>query len=164
MNTRFVASCVVTFLLTFEARSDQDVQKAKAQPAAADTAAISDEQVYQQLVLKRQFEEFKGQLIRLAQRLEQSGDASNQNKAKILRQAIAAVNESGVEIKFEKLINHLKSAGKDLTLDDLTTIMEKHEDLHADIRAILVILLADDRDRLKKDIEIWKLRVEALKR
>src|ERR1700730_1886182 len=159
MNGRFVVPCLAALLLSSQALSaEQEGQKTKAQPIKApasttNTTGLSDEQVYQQLVLKLQFEEFKSQLIRLARRLEQSGDASNQTKAKILRQAITAVNESGVEIKFEKLINHLKSVGKDLTLDDLTSIMEKHEDLHADIRAILVILLADDRDRLKKEIE-----------
>jgi hypothetical protein len=151
MKTRLIACCLLALFLTSTAWSEEP-------------PAISNEQVYQQQLLKDQFEQFKSQLIRLAQRLEQSDDPANQNKAKVLRQAISAVNESGVEIKFDKLINTLKSVGKDLTLDDLCSIMEKHEDLHANIRAILVILLADDRDRLKKDIDIWELRIEALKR
>src|SRR5260370_11841677 len=129
-----------------------------------DASGLANEEAYQQARLKEQFDQFKSQLIRLAQRLEQSPEPSNKDKAKILRQAISKVNDLGTEIKFEKLVNQLRSAGKDLTLDDLSSTMEKQADLHADIRSILVILLTDDRGRLKKDIEAWKIRIAALKR
>src|SRR5258708_14227464 len=154
-------SLLVAWTFAATARAESGDGKAEARnkrEASVDAKGVADEEAYRQARLKEQFEQFKSQLIRLAQRLEQTSDASNTDKAKVLRQAINKVNDLGTEIKFERLVNQLRSAGKDLTLDDLSSIMEKQEDLHADIRSILVILLTDDRGRIKKEIEAWKIR------
>ncbi|MFL5243352.1 MAG: hypothetical protein ACJ8FY_14700 [Gemmataceae bacterium] len=156
---------ILSFSTTARAVSDDTIDLAKNNPEAKPgPKGSADDQANQQARLKEQFDQFKSQLIRLAQRLEQSPDPSNKEKAKVLRQAISKVNDLGTEIKFEKLVNQLRLAGKDLTLDDLSSIMEKQADLHADIRSILVILLSDNSGRLRKDIESWKLRIAALKR
>src|SRR5260370_6053784 len=111
------------------------------------------------------FEEVKNQLIRLADRLAQSSDPANKDKAKILRDAINKVNDVGIETKFTKLVNLIKNASKDVSIDDLANIQAQHEDLTKDIRAIIAILLTDNRDaELRRKIKDLERRIAELKK
>ena len=87
--------------LAFAATARAESGDGKAEPknnreTIVDPKGAADEEAYRQARLKEQFEQFRSQLIRLAQRLEQSSDASNTDKAKVLRQAINKVNDLGI--------------------------------------------------------------------
>jgi hypothetical protein len=170
MVRRILATlCVTTLLgaLAVRAADDPVRSKAGAKSARPDdskldpTSAISEE-AYREARLKMQFEEFKQQLLRLAQRLEK--DPANKDKAAVLKRAIDKVSEDNVEVKFDKLVNLLK-AQKEIGLDDLGNILRENEDLTKDIRSLIAILLTDDRSgELKRQIRELQERIKELKR
>ncbi|MFL5241155.1 MAG: hypothetical protein ACJ8FY_03525 [Gemmataceae bacterium] len=173
MMRRLFATLLMTALAgVLTLRAADEPSKAKGKPpadkkdeASLDPKGTLTEAEYQQARLKMQFDEFKNQLIRLADRLAQSSDPANKDKAKILREAINKVNDVGVEIKFEKLVNLIKNASKDVSIDDLANIQAQHEDLTKDIRAIIAILLTDNRDaELRRKIKDLERRIAELKK
>src|SRR5260370_32941619 len=96
----------VAFGATARAESgDGKAEPKNKREAIVDPRGVADEEAYRQARLKEQFEQFKSQVIRLAQRLEQNNDASNTDKAKGLRHAINNGNDLGTEIKFGKLVS-----------------------------------------------------------
>lgn len=93
----------------------------------------------------RQFQEFEAQLIRLATRLERSGRPEDRERAANLKKAIALAAEENVDSRFEKLIDILKTS-KTLTTSDVDRAIAENHDLAEDLRAILNLLLIDNRD------------------
>src|SRR5258707_14534420 len=61
--------------------------------------------------MKRQFEEFKLSLLRLAHRMENSSREEDKQKALVLKDALAEANKMGIEHKMNGLINAVKSQG-----------------------------------------------------
>src|SRR5437868_5861719 len=59
--------------------------------------------------LKQEFREFKQSLLRLAQSLELSSKQEDKDKAALLREAIERSATGGVDAKFNKLIETLRS-------------------------------------------------------
>ena len=100
----------------------------------------------QQERLKRQFDNFKQKLLGLALRMENSGKPEDREKAKILRQAIKKASDEGVETKFSSLIDTLKTNDAFKNTEQLQEILKQNEQLRNDLRAIMELLLRDDRD------------------
>ncbi|MGH9676915.1 MAG: hypothetical protein ACRD36_07415, partial [Candidatus Acidiferrum sp.] len=118
----------------------------------------------QQDRLRRQFEEFKQALLRLKQRLEVSPKPEDREKALVLTQAIAKASEQGTDAKFTALIAALKGSDSFKDLDALQLILDKNQDLRKDIRALIELLLKDDRDaQLKREREDYARMLEKLK-
>ena len=63
----------------------------------------------EQAQLKQEFLEFKQSLLRLAQNLELSTKPENKEKAAMLRQALEQAAQKGVDAKFNKLIETMRS-------------------------------------------------------
>jgi hypothetical protein len=125
-------------------RADEPV-KSQPPPAAAGDAALSQE------ILSRQFRDFKQALLRLAQRLEGSSKPEDRERAVNLKKAIALASEKEVDSEFEKLIALLK-ASKSLSLQEIQEAMSRNQMLAQDIKSILALLLADNRDdELKRE-------------
>jgi len=110
-----------------------------ANPPAAGDSALNQE------ILSRQFRDFKQALLRLAQRLETSSKPEDRERAVNLKKAIAVAGEKEVDSEFEKLIALLK-ASRSLSLQEIQEAMSRNQMLAQDIKAILAILLADNRD------------------
>jgi hypothetical protein len=127
MTRRLVASLFVAAVaFTLWAHADQ----AKPKPSAAlEEAALKQER------LARQFRDFESALLRLAQRMEQSTNPEDREKAAILKKAIARAATDGVTTKFDRLIALLKEE-RALNLDDLQKARSVNKDLAEDIRAI----------------------------
>jgi hypothetical protein len=119
--------------------------KTQPPPAAAGDAALNQE------ILSRQFRDFKQALLRLAQRLEGSSKPEDRERAVNLKKAIALASEKEVDSEFEKLIALLK-ASKSLSLQEIQEAMSRNQMLAQDIKSILALLLADNRDdELKRE-------------
>src|ERR1700730_19331003 len=118
-------------------RADEPVKSQP--PAAAGDSALNQE------ILSRQFRDFKQALLRLAQRLEGSSKPEDRERAVNLKKAIALASEKEVDSEFEKLIALLK-ASKSLSLQEIQEAMSRNQMLAQDIKSILAILLADNRD------------------
>jgi tetratricopeptide (TPR) repeat protein len=125
-------------------------------PAAGDKPpdAIKGEALENQVTLARRFQSFEQALIRLAQKLERSSKPEDREKAANLKKAMALVSDEGVTLKFEKLIATLQKPSTSLSLNEIKDAMEQNKMLAEDIRAILQLLLSDDRDAwLKAEIK-----------
>jgi len=90
------------FLLTVVHAADKPIplktsgksNKTEAPSGIGDPRVRIDDAATQQDQLKRQFDEFKQSLLRLAQRLENSSRQEDRDKAAILRQAIQRMGEA----------------------------------------------------------------------
>lgn len=147
--TRHVLASVLTAALAFVliARADDLGKKddAKASPAKGGATLDKDDAALKQERLKVQFQDFEAKLLRVKQRLERSSKPEDLEKARVLQRAIDEAGKAGTDNKFDKLVNDLKTS-KALDLDTVEILAKKNEDLANDIRAILRILLTDNRD------------------
>jgi len=117
MTSRLLAALGVTalaFVLAAQAAEPIKINKPADRPSA--TPDLSPEQIdlqqreaaQKQDQLKRQFDEFKQSLLRLAHRLESSTKQEDKDRAAILKDAIKVASEQGVDTKFATLISKLK--------------------------------------------------------
>jgi len=130
----------------------------------ADPKIKIEDAANQQEALKRRFDDFKQQLLALAQRMENSAKAEDREKAKILRQAIKKASEEGVETQFSSLIDMLRGNEAFKNTEQLQLILAENEKLRKNLRSILELLLKDDRDaQLKAEREATQKLLEELK-
>src|SRR5262249_50325796 len=123
-----------------------------------------DDAANQQERLKRQFDEFKAALLRLAQRLESNPDPKEKAKGEQLKKALTKVGEQGIDAKFTALVAALKKTDAFQKLDELDAILGKNEDLRKDPLELLALLQEDDRDsQLRKEREEIQRMLERLK-
>ena len=135
-----------------------------ADPPADKTPARLDEAVVNQEILGRQFREFEQSLLRLAQRLERSPKPEDRDRAANLKKAIALAGDQGIDAKFERLSGVLRSS-KDLSLQELKEAMEENRMVTEDIKAILALLMTDNRDlALRKEKDRLTKLLNELKR
>jgi hypothetical protein len=129
-----------------------------------DPKLLIEDAATQQDRLKRQFEDFKQSLLRLAQRLESSSRQEDQDKAKVLRDAIKQASDEGIDTKFSSLVEALRDKDAFKNLEQLQTVMEQNKDLRNDIRKLIELLLKDDRDaELRRQREETTRLLERLK-
>jgi hypothetical protein len=136
--------------LKIDSKGKSDVKRSD----GADPKVKIEDAANQQEALKRQFDDFKQKLLGLAQRMENSAKPEDREKAKVLRQAIKKASEEGVETKFSSLIDTLKTNDAFKNTEQLQEILKQNEELRRDLRAIMDLLLKDDRDaelRRKKE-------------
>ncbi len=125
------------------------------EPAKSDPkpSITKDELALKKEIDARKFRELQQALLRLAQRLENSSKPEDRERAASIRKAIDLASTSGVDTRFDRLIGLLKKT-KELNLEEVTEAMNDTKMLVADIRAILALLLSDNRDeRLKEERE-----------
>jgi len=114
--------------------------------------------------LRRQFDEFKLKLLRLAQTLENSTKPEDREKAKVLRQAIQKASAEGVETRFSSLIEMLRGGKSSVNTEQLQEILNENDELRKILREIIELLLKDDRDaELKRQIAEARRLLEELK-
>ncbi len=166
------AWCVTTLALALTSRAADPKpsppparEKDKVKEADdVDPKARISEAASQQERLRRQFEEFKQSLLRLKQRLESSPKPEDREKARVLNDALAKASEQGTDTKFTTLVAALQNSDAFKDLDQLGAILDKNEDLRKDLRALIELLLKDDRDaQLKKERELYTRMLEQLK-
>jgi hypothetical protein len=118
----------------------------------------------QQEHLKRQFDEFKLKLLRLAQTMENSTKQEDREKAKILRAALNKASAEGIETRFTTLIEMLSGRNAANNTEALQDILKENDELRRVLRDIIELLTKDDRDlELKKEIERTRRLLEELK-
>jgi hypothetical protein len=131
--------------------SKSDDSKSKDDKPAA---VIQAEGRENQQMLERRFKDFQQSLLRLAQRLEKSTKPEDRQRADTLKKAIAMVSEQGVDVKFTGLIEILKKNSTSLSIPEIKEAMDQNKMLAEDIREILALLMADNRDDyLKSEIK-----------
>src|SRR5579875_3116988 len=114
--------------------------------------------------LRRQFDDFKQKLLRLAQTMENSTKPEDREKAKILREAIKKASAEGVETRFSALIELLRSGSSSSNTDQLQEILDQNRELRQILHEIMELLLKDDRDaELKRQIAEARRLLEELK-
>src|SRR5262249_30221493 len=108
-----------------------------------------------QEILARKFPDFEQAQVRLTQRMEQSDKAAEREKAGVLRKALPAASKEGTDLKFQKLIQLLRTShALDGSLNDLEEVLRQNKMVAADIAAILKLLLEDDRlAKLREDAD-----------
>lgn len=122
----------------------------RAEAPKPDAKTVIDDASLLQAQLKAQFDSFKGKLAILAGRLE-NGTPQDKEKARALRAAVKLIAERGVDGRFDSLIRGLKAKGADQNIDILATVLKDNEELRSDLRKLIALLAADDRDQQLKD-------------
>ncbi|MCS6850487.1 MAG: hypothetical protein NZ700_04875, partial [Gemmataceae bacterium] len=107
-------------------------------------ASIKDMAALQQEILARQFREFEQSLLRLAQRMERSSKQEDRDKAAVLKQAIELASREQIDTRFDKLIALLKGSSA-ANLQEVQTLINDSEQLAQSLRAMLALLLSDNR-------------------
>jgi hypothetical protein len=123
------------------------------EPAKPPAPPSGDEAAVNQEILARQFRDFEQALLRLAQRLERSSRPEDRERAANLKKAIALASDQGVDAKFDKLVGVLR-VSKSLSVQEIQEAMTENQMVSKDIKAILVLLMTDNRDdELKREQE-----------
>ncbi len=159
-----------TFALTARAQErlpvkigPRDKSDVKRSEDKTDPKAKIEDAATEQERLRRQFDDFKQKLLRLAQTMENSTKPEDREKAKILREAIKKASAEGVETRFSSLIEMLRggSSGNTETLQD---ILNENKELRQILQQIMELLLKDDRDaELKRQIAEARRLLDELK-
>jgi hypothetical protein len=140
------------------------VQAQDAKPAKEDNKAIQADVTGSQERLKQQFKDFTTDLLRLAQRLENSPKAEDRDKAQALKNALKAASEQGIEVKFTTLILALKTSNAFKNIDTLQGVLTQNQEIRDDLRKLIDVLLKDDRESaLRKEREEVQKLLEKLK-
>ncbi|HLW66171.1 MAG TPA: hypothetical protein VKS79_12740 [Gemmataceae bacterium] len=116
---------------------------------------LKNQVIREQEKLGREYKQFEGMLLRLAQTLDKSPAPEDRDKAQSLRKAIDIANQQQVENRFGKLLTTLV-ASKTLTYEDLEKAAGQNEELIKILRSMLDLLLTDN-ELLRKKEEIIKL-------
>jgi hypothetical protein len=131
-------------------------------PPKKPNANLLEEAALQQERLRIQYGKFEQSLLTLAQRLERSSKPEDQARAKTLKEAIQEASKVGINLKFDKLVATLRSSNN-LDLQAIKEAMTQSDILAQDIRAILALLLSDNRDeQLKAEKEKLQKLLEML--
>ena len=140
------------------------VQAQDAKPAKEDNKAVQVDVTGSQERLKQQFKDFTTDLLRLAQRLENSPKAEDRDKAQALKNALKAASEQGIEVKFTTLILALKTSNAFKNIDTLQGVLTQNQEIRDDLRKLIDVLLKDDRESaLRKEREEVQKLLEKLK-
>jgi hypothetical protein len=159
-----------TFVLTARAQErlpvkigPRDKSDVKRSEDKTDPKKRIEDAATEQERLRRQFDDFKQKLLRLAQTMENSTKPEDREKAKVLRDAIKKASAEGVETRFSSLIEMLRGNSSTNT-EQLQEILNENKELREILRDIMELLLKDDRDaELKKEIAEARRLLEELK-
>jgi hypothetical protein len=165
-----LGTLATTFVLTARAQDrlpvkigPRDKSDVKRSEDKANPKSKIEDVATEQERLRRQFDDFKQKLLRLAQTMENSTKPEDREKAKVLRQAIQKASAEGVETRFSSLIEMLRggSSGNTETLQDILT---ENKELRQILLDILELLKKDDRDaELKRQIAEARRLLDELK-
>jgi hypothetical protein len=123
-----------------------------------------DDQAAREIRMQALYSDFKSALLRLSQRMANSPKKEDQDRAKLLQQALEKAQEEGIDNSFDKLVTLLKAANPQ-DQAAITKAMNETDDLVKRLRAILALLMTDNRDaELKRQIAEAQRRLEELKR
>jgi hypothetical protein len=143
--------------------------KPEAKPKAVENDKIEvkptvDDLAAKQIRMQALFSDFKSALLRLSQRMANSPKPEDRERAKLLKQALEKASEEGIDNSFDKLVTILKAAKPD-DQNAINKAMTETDDLVKRLRAILALLMTDNRDaELKRLIAEATRRLEELKR
>jgi len=147
--------CSALFLvLAVQAQPPESSVKPKTGEPAKDNVIREEDR------LLREWKQFEGVLVRMAQRLDKGSNPEDKARAEGLRKAIDLANKEGVENRFQKLITTLVTS-KTLTVDDLQKATEQNTELIKIMRDMLELLLTDNevlrrREEIARITEILK--------
>ncbi len=140
------------------------VQAQDSKPAKSDSKAVQTDVTGSQERLKQQFKDFTTDLLRLAQRLENSPKAEDRDKAQALKNALKSASEQGIEVKFSTLILSLRTSNAFKNIDTLQGVLTQNQEIRDDLRKLIDVLLKDDRESaLRKEREEVQKLLEKLK-
>ncbi|MEO2089902.1 MAG: hypothetical protein ABGY75_10450, partial [Gemmataceae bacterium] len=127
-------------------------------------AATPDELKNKQEEIKKNFQQFKETLFRLATRLEKSDRQEAKDQAKVIRTALELAEKQGVDGQFSKLVTGIAAAKNAL---DYGKLSEEDKQLVKMLNDIMTILQTDDETaRLREErmkIEAFIKELNALK-
>jgi hypothetical protein len=150
MTRRLLASlCVTAMAFVVVARAEPP----KVDPKKDDAKTKLENSAEEQDRLKRQFEELKQSLLRLAQRLESRSNPDDKEKAQVIKNALAKAGELDINSKFNSLITTLKAANTFKDIDALEKVLDTNDALRKDIDVIIELLMKDNDAAAKKEKE-----------
>jgi hypothetical protein len=164
LGSLILALAALALLVGVDAlRADPKTKPARVDEKIDSPASMEDLRIKQER-MQRLFSDFKGALLRLSQRMAVSPRPEDREKSKVLKMAIEKANEEGIENSFDKLVAILKMS-QVVELNNVEKALSENKDLTSRIRAILALLLTDNRDaELRAQREETQRRIEEIKR
>jgi hypothetical protein len=132
-------------LVTISFAQDQPPAKAQSKPLSEER----DQAILTQQRLASQYQAFEMSLLHLTERLERSKRPEDQERAKLLKEAIKKSSELAVDKKFDGLIELLRT-NKSVTINEVKDAMDRSKMLADDIQTILALLLSTNSDAQRK--------------
>jgi hypothetical protein len=152
------------FVLTSALTAQPPSAPASPGAAPAATPASQDELKAKQENIKKNFQQFKEVLFRLATRLEKSDRQEAKDQAKVIRTALESAEKQGVDGQFSKLVTGIAAAKSGFDYEKLT---EEDKQLLKMLNEIMAILQTDDETaRLREErmkIEAFLKELKAIK-
>ncbi len=160
----FIAAAAFALLARAEPTDPPKDAKKAPEKEKLDVKLTAEDLAAKQIRMQALYSDFKGALLRLSQRMANSPKPEDRERAKLLKQALEKANEEGIDNSFDKLVTILKAAKPD-DQAGFTKALNETDDLSKRLRAILALLMTDNRDaELKKQITEATRRLEELKR
>jgi hypothetical protein len=132
-----------------------------AEPAAdASPKEIRDTAAMREMIIAQKYRDFEQALVRLAQRLEKSSKPEDREKARVLQEAISRAGQSGINVRFEKLIGLLRES-KSNNLAEIKDAIEHGDRIAKEMREMLALLMKDSD--LESNRKLQKRLAELIK-
>lgn len=117
--------------------------------------ASSTDPVLEQSLIAARYRQLEDLLLRIAQRMERSGNPETSKKARVIQRALKEARDKAIAVNLTQLAESLKKPG----LAELKKAVEQGGALRGDLEQLLLALLADDennQDKIKQLQELIK--------
>lgn len=145
---------VVGLLLSLAAAGFAAQQPPAAPPASQPSAQPEDPAIEQSLIAAR-YRQLEDLLLRIAQKLERSGNPENSKKARVIHKALKEARDKAISVNLGQLAEALKKPG----LAELKKAVEQGSAVKVDLEQLLLALLADEesnKDKMKQLADLIK--------
>jgi hypothetical protein len=131
-------------------------------PLADDSAKVKEEVSLKEKQIAAKFQEFEQLVLRLKQRLALSSSQADRDQAAVLDRVLEYCKERSISVKFEQILEDLKTKKLDSTTDIRSTL-DRVKTVADDLKDVVAMLREDLQGKSKRDqIERYKELIKAL--
>lgn len=112
-------------------------------PGSPANAAGSADPVAEQAAIAARYRQLEEMLLRIAQKMERSGNPESMKKARVIQKALKEARDKGIAINLGQMAEALKTPN----LATLKKAVEQGQEIKADLEAFLLALLMEEENK-----------------
>lgn len=112
-------------------------------PGSAANVAGNSDPVAEQAAIAARYRQLEEMLLRIAQKMERSGNPESVRKARVIQKALKEARDKGIAINLVQMSEALKTPN----LATLKRAVEQGQEIKADLEAFLLALLMEDENK-----------------